>query len=179
MDFCLINPHRVCQDRAHLILHDHPLNIGRGPRNDVRLCNFHVSRKHCEVWRRGDEIVVRDCNSRNGTHIDGRRLESGTVTPILPGQILHISDIPFLLTELDLDWDVLHHELVLNMETAIQQTDDWCSLPILGDALEDVGCTDGTILDHCHGDLWHSRGCWVVELILRGAQAFSEVGCDC
>jgi hypothetical protein len=39
-------------------------------------------------------------------------------------------------------------------------------LAILGDALEDAGCTDRAILDHCRGPGPHVRGCWVVDLIL-------------
>jgi hypothetical protein len=39
-------------------------------------------------------------------------------------------------------------------------------MPVLGDALEDAGCTDPDILDHCRGDDYHTRGCWVVDLIL-------------
>ena len=39
-------------------------------------------------------------------------------------------------------------------------------LPILADALEDAGCTDQAILDHCRGAGPHVRGCWVVDLIL-------------
>jgi hypothetical protein len=53
-------------------------------------------------------------------------------------------------------------------------------MPILADALEDAGCTDGTILEHCrhvdHGGPHtglpvgpHVRGCWVVDLI-RGLE---------
>jgi hypothetical protein len=39
-------------------------------------------------------------------------------------------------------------------------------MPILADALEDAGCTDPTILDHCRGPGEHVRGCWVVDLLL-------------
>ncbi len=39
-------------------------------------------------------------------------------------------------------------------------------LPVLADALEDAGCTDAAILDHCRGPGPHVRGCWVVDLIL-------------
>ncbi len=38
--------------------------------------------------------------------------------------------------------------------------------PILADALEEAGCTDAAILDHCRGPGPHVRGCWVVDLIL-------------
>jgi hypothetical protein len=39
-------------------------------------------------------------------------------------------------------------------------------LPILADALEEAGCTDQAVLDHCRGPFPHVHGCWVVDLIL-------------
>jgi hypothetical protein len=39
-------------------------------------------------------------------------------------------------------------------------------LPILADALEDAGCTNADILEHCRGGGEHVRGCWVVDLVL-------------
>jgi hypothetical protein len=39
-------------------------------------------------------------------------------------------------------------------------------LPILADALEEAGCTDAAILEHCRGPGPHVRGCWVVDLLL-------------
>jgi hypothetical protein len=39
-------------------------------------------------------------------------------------------------------------------------------LPILGDALEDAGCDDADILDHCRSTGPHVRGCWVLDLLL-------------
>jgi hypothetical protein len=39
-------------------------------------------------------------------------------------------------------------------------------LPVLADALEDAGCTDAAILSHCRGEGPHTRGCWVVDLLL-------------
>jgi hypothetical protein len=40
------------------------------------------------------------------------------------------------------------------------------TLPILGDALEDAGCNDTAIFEHCRQPGSHVRGCWVVDLIL-------------
>jgi hypothetical protein len=39
-------------------------------------------------------------------------------------------------------------------------------VPILADALEDAGCTNTNILDHCRQPSEHVRGCWVVDLLL-------------
>ena len=40
------------------------------------------------------------------------------------------------------------------------------AMPILADALQDAGCEDAAILDHCRGLGPHVRGCWVVDLVL-------------
>ncbi len=39
-------------------------------------------------------------------------------------------------------------------------------LPILADALEDAGCDNADILNHCRQPGVHVRGCWVVDLLL-------------
>jgi hypothetical protein len=43
---------------------------------------------------------------------------------------------------------------------------DFSAMPILADALQDVGCDNGGILNHCRSGGVHVRGCWVVDLIL-------------
>jgi hypothetical protein len=39
-------------------------------------------------------------------------------------------------------------------------------MPILADALEDAGCHNADILNHCRSGGDHVRGCWVVDLLL-------------
>jgi hypothetical protein len=39
-------------------------------------------------------------------------------------------------------------------------------LPILADALEEAGCCNPAILDHCRAGGDHTRGCWVVDAVL-------------
>jgi hypothetical protein len=39
-------------------------------------------------------------------------------------------------------------------------------MPILADALEDAGCDNADILNHCRQPGAHVRGCWVVDLVL-------------
>jgi hypothetical protein len=39
-------------------------------------------------------------------------------------------------------------------------------LPILADALEEAGCTNADILNHCRQPGEHVRGCWVIDLLL-------------
>jgi hypothetical protein len=41
------------------------------------------------------------------------------------------------------------------------------AMPILADALQDAGCNNDDILDHCRDPhARHVRGCWVVDLVL-------------
>jgi hypothetical protein len=46
---------------------------------------------------------------------------------------------------------------------------DFSAMPILADALQDAGCTDDDVLDHCRGPGPHVRGCWVLDLVLGKA----------
>ncbi|MDY3558225.1 hypothetical protein R5W23_003649 [Gemmata sp. JC673] len=39
-------------------------------------------------------------------------------------------------------------------------------MPILADALQDAGCDNDDILNHCRQPGEHVRGCWVVDLLL-------------
>jgi hypothetical protein len=39
-------------------------------------------------------------------------------------------------------------------------------LPILADALEEAGCDNPDVLDHCRDDGPHARGCWVADMVL-------------
>lgn len=39
-------------------------------------------------------------------------------------------------------------------------------MPVLADALEEAGCEDPSILEHCRGPGPHFLGCWVVDLLL-------------
>jgi hypothetical protein len=39
-------------------------------------------------------------------------------------------------------------------------------LPILADALQDAGCDNESVLNHCRGPGPHVRGCWVIDLLL-------------
>jgi hypothetical protein len=40
------------------------------------------------------------------------------------------------------------------------------AMPILADALQDAGCDNDDILDHCRGPGPHVLGCWVVDSVL-------------
>ncbi|MEP7117391.1 MAG: FHA domain-containing protein, partial [Acidobacteriota bacterium] len=65
--------------------------IGRDPKSDVSLDDTRVSRRHALVVCDGDRLSIVDLSSRNGTHLNGRRL--GDRSEVLaPGDVLKIGD---------------------------------------------------------------------------------------
>jgi hypothetical protein len=42
-------------------------------------------------------------------------------------------------------------------------------MPILGDAIEETGCDNTDILDHCRSQAEHVRGCWALDALLGKA----------
>lgn len=56
---------------------------------------------------------------------------------------------------------------VLKLAQAIYAEQTFERMSILADALEDAGCNNANILDHCRENRTHWRGCWVVELIME------------
>jgi cell wall assembly regulator SMI1 len=61
---------------------------------------------------------------------------------------------------------------VQKVARGIAASRDFESLPILGDALEEAGCTDKRLLAHCRKPGEHGCGCWAVNLLLGDAPAF-------
>ena len=39
-------------------------------------------------------------------------------------------------------------------------------MPVLGDALQDAGCTRAEVLERCYGSGLHAAGCWLVDRLL-------------
>ena len=70
-------------------------------------------------------------------------------SPPLPPQALH--------------WE---NGLVPALARAAYDSFQFEGLPVLGDALEEAGCTDEALLAHLRSAGPHARGCWALDLIL-------------
>jgi pSer/pThr/pTyr-binding forkhead associated (FHA) protein len=65
--------------------------IGRAEGNDYRIPDTSISAVHCEVTLDGTgKMFVRDLNSRNGTFIEGRRVELGVM---IGGESLRLGEV--------------------------------------------------------------------------------------
>jgi hypothetical protein len=72
---------------------------------------------------------------------------------------------PFRPVTLNPTWLQWNANTVRKMAQAIHDDRDFELLPILADALEEAGCDNREVLDHCRSDGEHVRGCWVVDLL--------------
>ncbi len=57
-------------------------------------------------------------------------------------------------------------EVIYDERYLPEGTLDNARLAILADALEEAGCTNADILNHCRQPGEHVRGCWVIDLLL-------------
>ncbi len=73
---------------------------------------------------------------------------------------------PFRRAAISAAWLVWNDGTVRRLAEAIYAERAFERLPILADALEEAGCDDAEILGHCRGPAPHTRGCWVVDLLL-------------
>jgi hypothetical protein len=70
--------------------------------------------------------------------------------------------LPFRPVTLDRSWLT---PTVTSLAQAIYTDRAFDRLPILADALEDSGCANQQMLEHCRSGGEHVRGCWVVDLL--------------
>lgn len=75
---------------------------------------------------------------------------------------------PFRIARIDPQWLTWHGAVVAGMTEAVYEQHAFDRLPILADALEEAGCDEAAILDHCRKPAAHVRGCWVIDLLRKG-----------
>src|SRR5579864_6796469 len=79
--------------RTHDLIGD-KTTIGRVEDNTFQIAEPSVSSHHCEVLLRGNDVVIKDLNSTNGTFINGEKISESAIKP---GQILRLGQIEMRL----------------------------------------------------------------------------------
>jgi pSer/pThr/pTyr-binding forkhead associated (FHA) protein len=72
-----------------------PFSIGRGEECRLRPVAPDVSRHHCDLVTHGGRLVVVDCQTTNGTFVNGQRIE--VEQELRPGDHLQIGSLEFLI----------------------------------------------------------------------------------
>ncbi len=74
---------------------------------------------------------------------------------------------PFRPSVIHIGWLEWSGGIVVQLAKGIYEDRAFDRMPILGDALEEAGCSDETILMHCRQSGAHVCGCWVVDALLE------------
>jgi len=70
---------------------------------------------------------------------------------------------PFRPNTFSSDWRT---DTAVTLAHSMYESGDFSVMPILADALQDAGCENEDVLNHCRSEGPHVRGCWVVDLVL-------------
>ena len=70
------------------------VTIGRADENIFQINEISVSSRHCEVKLKGDELLVRDLMSTNGTFIEEKKISEGVLKL---GQALRLGEVELRL----------------------------------------------------------------------------------
>jgi Nif-specific regulatory protein len=69
---------------------DRRVSLGRNRGNTIVLQDKHASRWHAEIYFEAGRWILRDCDTLNGTKLDGERI--GEATPLTDGQTIGVGD---------------------------------------------------------------------------------------
>ncbi len=69
------------------------LLIGRSEECDVRPLSDEVSRRHCAVFIGPDDTWIEDLRSRNGTYVNGKRIDSASRMKLADGDMIRVGSL--------------------------------------------------------------------------------------
>jgi hypothetical protein len=107
-------------------------------------------------WSAAERLVVRRAGEEQNKTIQEARLFL----------LREMFGNPFQSVSINPSWLSWNAGAVHKIAQVIFSERAFDNIPILADALEEAGCTDQAILDHCRSGGEHVRGCWVLDLLL-------------
>jgi hypothetical protein len=139
-------------------------------RFDRRLSNLEPQLRFINLWFSYDDlhdhaeagIISHEEAELRATELDSEILDHARSWMFLNG--------PSLLDPRWLSWS---DGVVRKLAQAIVDESAWDRLPILADALEEAGCSNSEILEHCRAGELHVGCCWITEVLLHQEAARS------
>jgi hypothetical protein len=133
--------------------------------SDLRQEAIEAVRRLCDVEHDGQQLHT-DLFWGNQLWVMLGPVESDPVATrcrIVNEVLREIFGNPFRPVTFDPDWRT---STAVALAKQMYDTRDFSTMPILADALQEAGCDNADILDHCRGNGPHVRGCWVVDMVL-------------
>ena len=119
MDSQLVLKYRLGESnwQEFVVLKDE-VYIGRGGENDLVLDDREVSRQHAQLSKRGEQWLLTDLGSSNGTLLDGQPLIPQTTHPVMPGQIMTIGGFSLMVFVPGMDATYVSDDAAARSESA-------------------------------------------------------------
>jgi hypothetical protein len=58
------------------------MRVGRAPQNEIVIDAHGISRFHCQIKRQGDQLLIEDLDSTNGTFLNGAKVKQPLVLSV-------------------------------------------------------------------------------------------------
>jgi predicted phosphodiesterase len=142
-------------------------DLGRHHDCDHVLTDSSVASHHLRLQCGLRGAWVRDLGSGSGFEVNDEHFSAGPVW-VEPDDVLRLGGTRLRVTAavpLNRTW-LGTDSAVLRLARRVDQEGDFSALPVLADALEEAGCQDAELLDHCRANAPHRDGCWVIDTLL-------------
>jgi hypothetical protein len=94
--------------------------VGRSPKNEFQIEHPTISSTHCELEIIGSELVVHDCDSTNGTFVDGELVKEVRLSA---GQTFFMGEVEFYIESTEMVVEVPRIEVAPKTAPPIVLTD--------------------------------------------------------
>ena len=94
--------------------------IGRNQECQLKVASSQVSRRHCLISIRGQQVMLRDLNSSNGTQVNGITVPAEVDFPLTPGTHVRVGPLQFT---------VLYDLSGADLTPGLADTLDWKQFP--------------------------------------------------
>jgi hypothetical protein len=126
-----------------------------------------IRRRQLDIFHSGSAIHARAPRDLDFLLVNGNLRPANT--RLNPGDVIETAGRQLDLEEapaFDPAWRSRNDSVVQKLVLAIYETRSFGELPVLADALEDVGCDKPRLLNHLRTEGPHNRRCWALDLIL-------------
>src|SRR5215831_13499650 len=96
------------------------ISIGRDPSNTICLDNGSVSRRHCVIFKKEDEPLIRDLDSLNGTFVNDVPIKERRLTK---GDKIVLGDSVFVVIDEDEPIELRRRDVLDNGTTTVLNLD--------------------------------------------------------
>lgn len=135
--------------------------IGRPGETASSLCLLFMASSHLVGYRMSKTAVVKMASVVNQHLRDIDRLEGWSA--VAAGLTRCVIGNPFRAAPLRPEWVT---PVARAIAEEVYRERRWEELPVVADALEDVGCDDAAVLGHLRGPGPHARGCHGLDWVL-------------